>query len=58
MGRDALGTESELLSLQQGRLHETYANPFDWAGATFWCFTAVTTIGYGNYTPSPCALRA
>ena len=58
MGRDALGTETELLALQQGRLHETYANPFDWAGATFWCFTAVTTIGYGNYTPTACALRA
>ena len=58
MGRDALGTETEALALQQGRLHETYANPFDWAGATFWCFTAVTTIGYGNYTPTHCMYTA
>ena len=58
MGRDALGTKAESLALQQGRLHETYANPFDWAGATFWCFTAVTTIGYGNYTPTHCMYTA
>ena len=55
MGRDALSTETELLALQQGHLHAVYANPFDWAGATFWCFTAVTTIGYGNYALTACA---
>ena len=52
MGRDSLRTETDVLALQQGQLHETYSNPFDWAGATFWCFTAVTTIGCGNCTPT------
>eukprot|EP00908_Phaeocystis_cordata_P001737 Transcript_11872.p2 GENE.Transcript_11872~~Transcript_11872.p2 ORF type:complete len:471 (+),score=196.94 Transcript_11872:59-1414(+) len=51
LGVDAGTMETELVALERGQLHEAYINPFDWAGATFWCFTAVTTIGYGNYTP-------
>ena len=28
---------------------------WDWVGASFFCFTAATTIGYGNYTPQTVA---
>ena len=38
---------------QQQREEALVLAPHDWdlVGATFFCFTAATTIGYGNYTP-------
>ena len=32
-------------------LEETQPHDWDFVGACFFCFTAATTIGYGNYTP-------
>lgn len=50
LGRDAQLVEDQMQALEAG-LPLPYQNPFDWWGGVFFCFTACTTIGYGNYTP-------
>lgn len=41
-------------AMSSAEQHALVLAPHDWdlVGATFFCFTAATTIGYGNYTPS------
>ena len=43
----------ELVAANLSHPHEPALAPRDWdfVGACFFCFTAATTIGYGNYTP-------
>ena len=42
------------------KAHSAVLAPHDWdfTGSVFFCFTAATTIGYGNYTPTTDAGKA